>query len=89
MDYSFGKKRQSHKFCPVCGVAIWIRKFDIEPEKRGRLAENDKVWRAKLSISLRLFNNVEWEVKVRGGEKSVVVRKGDWKRMEPLYVVPE
>jgi hypothetical protein len=89
--YSFAKKRLSHEFCPVCGVAVCIRKFDIEPGRREALglAKDYEKWRTKFPVNLRLFHDVEWAGKVGEGEKSIVVRKGDWKSLEPIYVVPE
>lgn len=87
--YSFGPKFQSHDFCPVCGVSICIRKLEVAPEKWDKNIGDQEEWYGELPINLRLFEGVEWASKVGEGQKSINVKKGDWKKWGEPYVVPE
>jgi hypothetical protein len=88
--YSFGQKYQSHDFCPVCGIAICIRKFEIDPETWAKNPQGTyQEWFEGLPMNLRLFEDVEWADRVGEGEKSIDIKKGNWKTIGEKYVVPE
>jgi hypothetical protein len=54
---------QSHEFCPICGVSMYIRKLSVTPEhfakwiKDGR---DQKEWEKQMPVNLRNFEGVEW-----------------------------
>ena len=78
--YIFGRAIQSHEFCPVCGVSIYIRKLSVTPEHFAKYGKKDqKAWEQVLPVNLRCFEEVEWD--------GIVVKKGGLKDAEPKYEV--
>lgn len=81
--YSFARKFQSHDFCPVCGIAIWLRKLDVS-EERWAAEHPDYPYSdflQKLPVNLRLFEGVEWD--------EIEIPNGNWSQRPPKYVCPE
>jgi len=80
--YTFGRSLQSHEFCPICGISIYIRKLSISPEQFRKWRggdEDQKEWESWVPVNLRCFEGVEWG--------SIEVKKGDRKGIDPQYVV--
>jgi hypothetical protein len=80
--YIFGRAMQSHEFCPVCGVSIYIRKLSITTEhfaKWNKGGRDQKEWEQIMPINLRCFEGVEWD--------KIQVKVGNWKDTEPKYEV--
>jgi hypothetical protein len=62
--YTFGRAMQSHEFCPICGVSIYIRKLSISPEHYAKYSgpqKDQKKWEGIMPINLRCFEGVEWD----------------------------
>lgn len=72
---------QSHEFCPICGVSIYIRKLSVSPEAwaQNRGAQDQKKWEAIMPINLRCFKGVEWD--------TIEVKKGNYKDFGVKYEV--
>jgi hypothetical protein len=80
--YIFGRAMQSHEFCPICGVSIYIRKLSITPEhfaKWERHGRDQKAWEQIMPINLSCFEGVEWD--------KIVIKVGDGKNIESKYEV--
>ena len=80
--YIFGRAMQSHEFCPICGVSIYIRKLSITTEhfaKWNKGGRGQKEWEQIMPINLRCFEGVEWD--------KIQVKVGNWKDIEPKYEV--
>ncbi|KAE9363755.1 hypothetical protein N431DRAFT_497541 [Stipitochalara longipes BDJ] len=78
--YIFGRAMQSHEFCPICGVSIYIRRLSVTPEHFAKYSKRDqKAWEGYMPINLRCFEGVEWD--------KIEVKKGDYKDVEPQYEV--
>lgn len=62
--YTFGRAMQSHEFCPICGVSVYIRKLSISPEHYAKYSgpqKDQKKWEGIMPINLRCFEGVEWD----------------------------
>ena len=73
---------QSHEFCSVCGIPVWLRKLPVSPEEFRRWegeGEDQRAWEQQVAVNLRCFEGVEWE--------AINVEKGYWKDAEPKYEV--
>jgi hypothetical protein len=73
---------QSHEFCPICGVSIYIRKLSISPEhfaQHSGKGRSQKEWEGVLPVNLRLFEGIDWD--------KIVVKKGDFKDYGVKYEV--
>ncbi len=66
--YSFSRAFQAHHFCSVCGVYIFIKRFDIDKETWERESTpgfNYETWPLPRPVNLRCFERVEWdEIKI-------------------------
>jgi hypothetical protein len=54
---------QSHEFCPICGVSIYIRKLSVAPEHFAKWIKDDrdqKEWEKQMPVNLRNFEDIEW-----------------------------
>jgi hypothetical protein len=47
--------------------------------------ESQESWRWEQPVNLRCFEGVEWDVLREKG----LVERGDWPKVEPVYVCPE
>ena len=78
-----------HKFCPVCGVSLYIHKRNNIPAAEWKKWKGDaspKEWNATVPVNLRCFEGVEWEELREKG----LIKRGDWgSKAEPQYVCPE
>jgi hypothetical protein len=80
--YIFGRAMQSHEFCPVCGVSIYIRKLSVSPEyfaKWSKKGSDQKAWEQISPVNLRCFEGVEWD--------EIEVKKGNFKESGTKYEV--
>jgi hypothetical protein len=62
--YTFGRGLQSHEFCPICGVSIYIRKLSVSPEHFAKWitdGRDQKEWEKRMPVNLRNFEGVEWD----------------------------
>lgn len=69
-------------------MSVYIdRREDISAEqwKKYEGDASQESWRLELSVNLRIFDGVEWEVLREKG----LIERGDWSKAEPKYVVPE
>jgi hypothetical protein len=63
-SYTFGRALQSHEFCPICGVSIYIRKLSVSPEHFAKWitdGRDQKEWEKQMPVNLRNFEGVEWD----------------------------
>jgi hypothetical protein len=62
--YTFGRALQSHEFCPICGVSIYIRKLSVSPEHFAKWitdGRDQKEWEKQMPVNLRNFEGAGWE----------------------------
>jgi hypothetical protein len=87
-SYSFGRRFNDHKFCPICGVSMYIHKkdtIDADEWKRLKGDADPSGWRATVPVNLRCFEGVEWD----GLREKGLIGKWQWGKLDPAYVVPE
>jgi len=63
-SYTFGRCFQSHEFCRICGVSVYIRRLNIEKKEWEKYFGKSKSldeWKKRCPLNLRCFEGVEWE----------------------------
>ncbi|KUJ17179.1 uncharacterized protein LY89DRAFT_685108 [Mollisia scopiformis] len=81
-SYVFGRGFQSHEFCGICGVSVYIKKLDVSDEaweKESGKGRSKEVWKGICPVNLRCFDCVEWD--------AIQVKKGYYKDVGREYVV--
>jgi hypothetical protein len=81
-SYIFGRRLQSHEFCPICGIQIRIRKLSVSSEEFNKWykdGRDQKEWESKMPVNLRCFEDVEWD--------QIEIKRGYFKDIDPQYEV--